>query len=97
MFPTIGVGGGGYLWKLALLVGLLIVDTVVACVFDYDVGASSSAGSPLLLLLRCCNQFAVAAVCIGISSKPIRFTLGWLASLRPASTNSSSCPSFISC
>ena len=56
MFPTIGVG---YLWKLALLVGLLIVDAVVACVFDYDVGASSSAGSPLLLLLRCCNQFAV--------------------------------------
>ena len=64
MFLTIGVGGGtrmGYLWKLALLVGLLIVDAFVACVFDYDVGASSSAGSPLLLLLRCCNQFAVAA------------------------------------
>ena len=81
MFPTIGVGGGtrigmGYLWKLALLVGLLILDAVVACVFDYDVGASSSAGSPLLLLLRCCNQFAVAACLYWLLKQTYPFHVG---------------------
>ena len=80
MFPTIGVSGGTrigteYLWKLALLVGLLLVDAVLACISDYDVGASSSAGS-LLLLLLLGNQFAVAATLYWLLKQTYPFHVG---------------------
>jgi hypothetical protein len=76
MFSTTRIGTE-YLWKLALLVGLLLVDAVVACIADYDVGgASSSAGSLTCFAAALLNQFAVAATLYWILTQTYPFQVG---------------------
>mmetsp|Transcript_16757 Transcript_16757/g.48111 ORF Transcript_16757/g.48111 Transcript_16757/m.48111 type:complete len:212 (+) Transcript_16757:59-694(+) len=74
MLAGTGVGSGS-LWKLALLVGLLIVDAVVACISDYDFGASSS-GSLGFFAVALLNQFAVAATIYSLLCKTWPFQIG---------------------
>ena len=74
MFPTIGVGGDTRIGiPLALLVGLLLVDAVLACISDYD--GEGAAGS-LLLLLLLANQFAVAATIYWLLKQTYPFHVG---------------------
>ena len=76
MFPTIGVGGGTRIGiPLALLVGLLLVDAVLACISDMTLAPPRSAGS-LLLLLLCCNQVAVATTLYWLLKQTYPFRVG---------------------